>query len=105
MPSTSAGPTAQTRSDVFPLECDRSPDPLSFVPSFKDQIDGQGDTAFLYFECHDVVLDSDDPTDPPDAIVTHLYDAGTIRNVKSTWLFQEMHGGTAPLSVSQIYYP
>ena len=44
------------------------------------------------------MLDSDDPTDPPDAIVTHLYDAGTIRNVKSTWLFQEMHGGTAPLS-------
>jgi ketosteroid isomerase-like protein len=78
---------------------------LSFVPSFKDQIDVHGDTAFLYFECHDVVLDSNDPAGAPGAIVTHLYNAGTIRRVKGTWLFQEMHGGTAPLSVTQIYYP
>jgi hypothetical protein len=29
---------------------------ISLVPSFKDQIDVHGDTAFLYFECHDVAL-------------------------------------------------
>src|SRR5438874_7001583 len=31
---------------------------ISFVPSFKDQIRVSGDTAFLYFECHDVDLAS-----------------------------------------------
>src|SRR6478752_2570822 len=34
---------------------------MSLVPSFKDQIDVHGNTAFLYFECHDVVLDANDP--------------------------------------------
>ena len=71
---------------------------ISFVPSFKDQIEVSGDTAFLYFECHDVDLASG-------AIVTHLYNAGTIRNVRGQWLFQDMHGGLAPLSVDTIYYP
>jgi len=78
---------------------------LSFVPSFKDQIQVNGDTAFLYFECHDVALDTNDPGGAQGSIVTHLYNAGTIRNVKGAWLFQEMHGGTAPLSVDTIYYP
>ena len=71
---------------------------ISFVPSFKDQIEVSGDTAFLYFECHDVDLASG-------AIVTHRYNAGTIRNVRGQWLFQDMHGGLAPLSVDTIYYP
>lgn len=71
---------------------------ISFVPSFKDRIKVNGDTAFLYFECHDVDLASGQ-------IVTHLYNAGTIRNVGGQWLFQDMHGGLAPLSVDTIYYP
>jgi ketosteroid isomerase-like protein len=72
---------------------------ISFVPSFKDQIQVSGDTAFLYFECHDVDLASG-------AVVTHLFNAGTIRNVGGNWLFWRMHfGSAAPLSVDTIYYP
>jgi ketosteroid isomerase-like protein len=71
---------------------------ISFVSSFKDQIQVDGDTAFLYFECHDVDLASG-------AVVTHLYNAGTIRRVAGRWLFSDMHGGAAPLSVDTIYYP
>ena len=72
---------------------------MSFVPSFKDQIQVSGDTAFLYFECHDVDLASG-------AVVTHLFNAGTIRNVGGKWLFWRMHFGSAePLSVDTIYYP
>ena len=66
------------------------------MPSFKDQIKVHGDTAFLYFACHDVDLGTG-------AIVTHLYNAGTIRNVGGQWLFWDMHGGPAPLSVDTIY--
>src|SRR6516225_2700896 len=44
---------------------------MSLVASFKDQIGVQGDTGFLYFECHDVALDTDDVL-PQGAIVTHL---------------------------------
>jgi ketosteroid isomerase-like protein len=69
---------------------------ISFVPSFKDQIEVNGDTAFLYFECHDVDLSSG-------TVVTHLFNAGTIRKVGDHWLFQDMHGGLAPLSVDTIY--
>jgi ketosteroid isomerase-like protein len=72
---------------------------ISFVPSFKDQIEVHGDTAFLYFECHDVDLATG-------AVVTHLFNAGQIRNVSGSWLFQHMHfGSAAPLSVDTIYYP
>ena len=72
---------------------------ISFVPSFKDQIQVDGDTAFLYFECHDVDLASG-------AIVTHLFNAGTIRSVQGQWLFWHMaFGSAAPLSVDTIYYP
>jgi ketosteroid isomerase-like protein len=79
---------------------------ISFVPSFKDQINVRGDTAFLYFECHDVALTDESPTVAAGTIVTHLYNAGTIRNVKGKWLFQDMFfGSAAPLSVDHIYYP
>ncbi len=71
---------------------------LSFVPSFKDRVDVHGDTAFLYFECHDLDLETG-------AIVTHLFNAGTIRNVAGHWLFQDMHFGIAPVSVDATYYP
>jgi ketosteroid isomerase-like protein len=76
---------------------------MSLVASFKDQIDVQGDTGFLYFECHDVALDTDDVL-PQGAIVTHLSNYGTIRNVGGSWLFWQMHfGSSAPISVDTIY--
>ena len=72
---------------------------ISFVPSFKDQIEIHGDGAYLYFECHDVDLATG-------AGVTHLFNAGTLRNVRGRWLFKDMHfGSAAPLSVDTIYYP
>jgi len=77
---------------------------LSLVPSYKDQIQVHGDTAFLYFECHDVALDADDPAGPPGALVTHLANFGTIRNTGGSWLFWRMHFGSAnPLSIDTIY--
>src|SRR5438093_2183901 len=63
---------------------------ISFVPSFKDQVRVRGDTAFLYFECHDVDLATG-------TVVTHLFNAGTLRNVGGEWRFWRMHFGTAPL--------
>ncbi|MFI5225107.1 MAG: YybH family protein [Candidatus Limnocylindrales bacterium] len=72
---------------------------ISFVPSFKDQIRVHGDSAYLYFECHDVDLATG-------AVVTHLFNAGTLRRVGGRWLFKDMHfGSAAPLSVDTIYYP
>ena len=77
---------------------------MSLVPSFKDQIDVQGNKAFLYFECHDVVLDANDPAGPVGSLVTHLTDFGMIRRVGGSWLFWKMHfGSAAPLSVDTIY--
>ncbi len=77
---------------------------MSLVPSFKDQIDVHGNTAFLYFECHDVVLDADDLAGPVGSIVTHLSDFGTIRRVRGSWLFWHMHFGSSdPLSVDTTY--
>jgi len=77
---------------------------MSLVPSFKDQIDVHGDTAFLYFECHDVVLDANDPAGPVGSIVTHLTNFGMIRRVGGSWLYWQMHfGSAAPLSVDTIY--
>ena len=76
---------------------------ISLVASFKDQIDVQGDTAFLYFECHDVALDNND-VGPQGTIVTHLSNYGTIRNIAGSWLFWQMHfGSSAPISVDTIY--
>jgi ketosteroid isomerase-like protein len=75
---------------------------MSLVASFKDQIDVQGDTAFLYFECHDVALDTDD-VGPQGTLVTALSNYGTIRNVAGTWLFWQMTFGSAPISVDTIY--
>jgi ketosteroid isomerase-like protein len=76
---------------------------MSLVPSFKDQIDVHGETAYLYFECHDVALDTDDPGGPQGALVTHLANVGTIRRVHGAWLYWHMHGAAAPLSVDTIY--
>jgi hypothetical protein len=78
---------------------------MSLVPSFKDQIDVQGDTAFLYFECHDVALeDENPPTVLAGALVTHLTNYGMIRNDGGTWRFWQMTFGSAtPISVDAIY--
>ena len=77
---------------------------ISFVPSFKDQIAVHGDTAFLYFECYDVALDTDDPGGAQGAIVTHLTNFGVIRNIGGSWLYWHMHfGSAAPISVDTIY--
>ena len=71
---------------------------ISLVPSFKDQIQVQGDSAFLYFECHDVDLVSG-------SVVAHLFNAGALRRDAGKWLFHNMHFGIAGLSVDTIYYP
>jgi hypothetical protein len=77
---------------------------MSLVPSFKNQIDVAGDTAFLYFECHDVALDTNDPGGAQGTLVTHLTSFGTIRNIGGSWQFWLMHFGSAsPLSVDTIY--
>src|SRR5262249_22926185 len=71
---------------------------ISLVPSFKDQIHVQGDSAFLYFECHDVDLASG-------LIAAHSFNGGTLRRDAGQWRFRNMHFGTAALSVDTIYYP
>jgi ketosteroid isomerase-like protein len=78
---------------------------LSLVPSFKDQIAVHGDSAYLYFECHDIALDTNDPGGPLGSLVTHLYNAGTLRRRAGNWQFQEMHFGVAGVSVDTIYFP
>jgi ketosteroid isomerase-like protein len=77
---------------------------MSFVPSFKDQIQVEGDEAYLYFECHDVALTDESAAAPSGTIVTHLTNFGTIRKVEGNWVFQAMHSGMAsPLSIDTIY--
>ena len=78
---------------------------LSLVPSFKDQIAVQGNSAYLYFECHDVALESTDPGGPQGSLVTHLYNAGTIQRHAGNWQFQQMHFGVAGVSVDTLFYP
>jgi ketosteroid isomerase-like protein len=77
---------------------------MSLVPSFKDQVDVHGDSAFLYFECHDVSL-GDAGDAPYGTIVTHLFNAGTILNIAGSWLFYDMHGAGITLDVNRIFYP
>lgn len=75
---------------------------FSLVPSFKIQIDTQGDTAFLYFECHDV----GDYDQPDRQIAADLFLAGTIQRSGRPWVFHDMTAGKAsPLSIDHYYYP
>lgn len=75
---------------------------FSLVPSFKTQIDVQGDQAWLYFECHDVG-DFDLPTR---SIAADTFLAGTVRKVNGTWVFGDMTAGRAfPLSIDHYYFP
>lgn len=76
---------------------------MSLVPSYKDQINVDGNQAFLYFECHDIALDSNDPGGPVGALVTHLNNYGTVRKVNGSWLFFRMQGGSIPLSVDTVF--
>ncbi len=77
---------------------------MSLVPSFKDQIQVDGNQAYLYFECHDVALTDESAAAPSGTIVTHLTNFGTIRNVEGNWVFQTMHSGAAaPISIDTIY--
>jgi ketosteroid isomerase-like protein len=75
---------------------------FSLVPSYKIQIDVHGNRAFLYSECHDIG-DYDLATR---FIASDTFLAGTIRNVKGTWVFSNMTAGkAAPLSVDHYYFP
>jgi ketosteroid isomerase-like protein len=79
---------------------------MSLVPSFKDQIvvGHNGDHAFLYFECHDIALDANDPGGPARSLVTHLTNYGLIKKRRGRWQFDQMHfGSAAPISVDTIY--
>lgn len=75
---------------------------FSLVPSFKTQINVQGDLGSLYFECHDV--GNFDQADRFIASDTFL--AGTVRNLRGKWVFSNMTAGKAiPLSVDHYYLP
>ena len=75
---------------------------FSLVPSFKTQIDVDGDEAWLYFECHDV----GDYDLPSRFIAGDTFLAGTLRKVEHKWVFSNMTAGKAvPLSVNHYYFP
>lgn len=74
---------------------------FSLVPSYKEVIQPKGDTAYLYFECHDVAnFDQSTRTIAGDTFL-----AGTVRPVNGKWLFYDMNAGPAsPLSIDHYYY-
>jgi len=74
---------------------------FSLVPSFKTQINVHGDTATLYFECHDV-----GDFDQPDRFFAgDTFLSGTLRNLGGKWVFSSMTAGSAaPLSVDHYYF-
>ena len=74
---------------------------FSLVPSFKEVIQPKGDTAYLYFECHDVAS-FDQPTR---TIAGDTFLAGTVRLENGKWLFYDMTAGPAsPLSIDHYYF-
>jgi hypothetical protein len=74
---------------------------FSLVPSFKIKIDVHGNTAFLYFECHDVG-DYDLTTR---FIASDTFLAGTLRKISGDWVFSDMTAGAAaPLSADHYYF-
>ena len=75
---------------------------FSLVPSFKTQIHVDGETAWLYFECHDV--GNHDTSDRFIAGDTFL--AGTLAKQADRWVFKDMTAGpSTPLSVDHYYFP
>jgi len=74
---------------------------LSLVPSFKIQIEVHENEAFFYEECHDI----SDFNLPSRSIAADTYLAGVVRKFSGKWLFSNMFGGAAPLSVDHYYFP
>jgi hypothetical protein len=75
---------------------------FSLVPSFKTQIHVEGDTAWLYFECHDVANFDTSAR----SIVNDTFLAGTLQKHGNIWQFKEMTAGpSTPLSVDHFYFP
>lgn len=81
---------------------------FSLVPSYKTKIEVHGDTAFLYFECHDVGNFATSGFGDPSVktIINDTFLAGTLRNVAGTWVFWDMTAGpSSPLSHDHYYFP
>ena len=74
---------------------------LSLTPSFKIRIDVQGNEAFFYEECHDVG-DFDLATR---SIAADSFFAGFLRKIDGRWVFSNMYGGSAQLSMDHYYFP
>jgi hypothetical protein len=75
---------------------------FSLVPSYKIQIETHGDTASLYFECHDV----GDYDLPMRFIASDTFLGGTLRHIDGAWVFWDMTAGrAAPLAVDHYYVP
>lgn len=75
---------------------------FSLVPSFKTRIEVHGDTAYLYFECHDI----GDYDLPSRFIASDTFLAGTVRHIGDRWVFSQMTAGKAsPLSPDHEYFP
>ena len=75
---------------------------FSLVPSFKIQLEPQGDITSLYFECHDV----GDYDQPGRQIVADTFLAGTLHRIGARFVFHDMTAGRAlPLSVDHYYFP
>lgn len=75
---------------------------FSLVPSFKTQIHVEGDTAWLYFECHDV----GNYDTPARFIAGDTFLAGSLAKQADRWVFKDMTAGpSTPLSVDHYYFP
>jgi hypothetical protein len=75
---------------------------FSLVPSFKTRINADGNTGFLYFECHDIG-DFDLSTR---FIAGDTFLAGAVRRQEDRWVFWNMTAGKAsPLSIDHDYFP
>jgi ketosteroid isomerase-like protein len=75
---------------------------FSLVPSFKTQIRVSGDTAWLYFECHDVANYDTSAR----SIVNDTFLGGTLQKSGDIWQFKEMTAGpSSPLSFDHYYFP
>lgn len=75
---------------------------FSLVPSFKTQIDVNGNESWLYFECHDV----GDYALATRFIANDSFLGGTVRKIGDSWVFADMTAGKSfPLSVTAYYFP
>lgn len=73
---------------------------FSLVPSFKTQIQVQGNYALLYFECHDI----GDYALPTRFIAADGTVSGIIRNSGGKWLFLNITAKkSSPLSIDTYY--